>query len=71
MLILRMLGSMSISVGKTSNIRTGNATETGNALVCKQVTRGHNIVADGWAGAFKPHPHPNPTAILKHSQNSI
>ena len=24
----------------------------------KQVTRGHNIVADGWAGASNPHPHP-------------
>ena len=26
----------------------------------KQVTRGHNIVANGWAGASNPHPHPNP-----------
>ena len=26
----------------------------------KQVTRGHNIVADGWAGATNPHPHPTP-----------
>ena len=26
----------------------------------KHVTRGHNIVADGWAGAANPHPHPNP-----------
>ena len=26
----------------------------------KQVTRGHNIVADGWAGAANPHPHPTP-----------
>ena len=25
-----------------------------------QVTRGHNIVADGWAGAYNPHPHPRP-----------
>ena len=25
-----------------------------------QVTRGHNIVADGWAGASNPHPHLNP-----------
>ena len=24
----------------------------------KQVTRSHNIVADGWAGASNPHPHP-------------
>ena len=24
------------------------------------MTRGHNIVADGWAGASNPHPHPNP-----------
>ena len=34
----------------------------------KQVTRGHNIVADGWAGAFNPHPRPNPTPSLKHTQ---
>ena len=26
----------------------------------QQVTRGHNIVADGWAGAVNPHPHPMP-----------
>ena len=26
----------------------------------KQVMRGHNIVADGWAGASNPHPHPKP-----------
>ena len=24
------------------------------------MTRGHNIVADGWAGAAYPHPHPTP-----------
>ena len=34
----------------------------------KQVTRGHNIVADGWAGASNPHPHPNPPPTLKHAQ---
>ena len=27
----------------------------------KQVTRGHNIAADGWVGASNPQPHPNPT----------
>ena len=27
----------------------------------KQVTRGHNIVADGWAGASNPQPNPNHT----------
>ena len=26
----------------------------------KQVTRGHNIVAEGWAGASNPHLHPMP-----------
>ena len=26
----------------------------------KQVMRGHNIVADGWAGASNPHPLPMP-----------
>ena len=31
-------------------------------VVCKlkQVTRGHNIVTDGWAGAATSHPHPTP-----------
>ena len=29
-------------------------------LIDKQVTRGHNIVADGWAGAANPHPLPTP-----------
>jgi len=36
----------------------------------KQVSQGHNIVADRWAGASNPHPHanPNPThKYLKHS----
>ena len=32
------------------------------------MTRGHNIVADRWAGASNPHPHPNPTPTLKHTQ---
>ena len=32
------------------------------------MTRGHNIVADGWAGASNPHPHPNLPQTLKHTQ---
>ena len=32
------------------------------------MTRGHNIVADGWAGASNPHPHPNPPPTLKHTK---
>ena len=32
----------------------------------KQMTRGHNIVADGWAGASNPHPHSkSPTHMHK------
>ena len=27
-------------------------------IVQEQVTRGHNIIVDGWAGASKPHRHP-------------
>ena len=34
----------------------------------QQVTRGHNIVADGWAGAYYPYPHPNPPPTLKLTQ---
>ena len=30
----------------------------------EQVTRGHNIVADGWAGASNPHPHPTYTECI-------
>ena len=34
----------------------------------KQVTRGHNIVADGWAGASNPHSQSTPpTSILTHT----
>ena len=33
----------------------------------KQVTLGHIIVADGWAGASNPNPHPNPPPTLKHT----
>ena len=29
---------------------------------------GHNIFADGWAGASNPHPLPNPPHTLKHAQ---
>ena len=36
--------------------------------IVKQVTRGHNIVADGWAGASNPHPHQKPPPSLKHTQ---
>ena len=36
----------------------------------KQVTRGHHIVADGWAGAANPHPHPTPFPTQKHSQKA-
>ena len=38
------------------------------AFKMKRVTRGHNIVADGWARASNPHPHPNPAHTLKHTQ---
>ena len=31
----------------------------------EQVMRGHNIVADGWAGVSKPHPYSTPKPILK------
>ena len=34
----------------------------------KQVTRGHNIVADGWAGVSNPNPPPNLLQTLKHTQ---
>ena len=39
-----------------------------NVPMQKQVTRGHNIVADGWAEASNPHPHLNPPPTLKHTQ---
>ena len=36
----------------------------------EQVTRGHNIVADGCAGAANPHPHPIPK-LKKHLKCSF
>ena len=41
--------------------------------VIKQVTWGHNIVADGWAGASNPHPHPEcpPLIHKKHLKRSF
>ena len=36
----------------------------------KQVTRGHNIVADGLAGAANPHPHPTPFPTQTHTQKA-
>ena len=41
-----------------------------NSEPCKQVTRDHNIVPDGWAGAANPHPHPTPLPTQTHSQNA-
>ena len=35
------------------------ASAIGAYPLVKQVTRGHNIVADRWAGSSNPHPHPN------------
>ena len=32
------------------------------------MTWGHNIVADGWAGASNPHPQSNPPPTLKPAQ---
>ena len=38
--------------------------------VKKPVTRGHNIVGDGWAQAANPHPHPttHPTPLPTQTQ---
>ena len=43
----------------------------GFSLVGKQVTRGHNIVADGWAGAWNPYPYPPPPYADSHTQTII
>ena len=32
------------------------------------MTRGHNIVADGWAGAYNPHPYPRPPRTNSRTQ---
>ena len=37
----------------------------------EQVTLGHNIVADGWAGASNPHPHPNPQPYTQASTKKV
>ena len=34
------------------------------------MTRGHNIVADGWAGAANPHRHPTPLPTRTHTQKA-
>ena len=34
----------------------------------EQVTQGHNIIADGWAGASNTHPHPKPHSIHKRTK---
>ena len=34
------------------------------------MTRGHNIVVVGWAGASNPLPHPNPPPTLKLTQKA-
>ena len=37
----------------------------------KQGTRGHNTVADGWAGACNSHPDPRPSHIHSHRQSQL
>ena len=37
----------------------------------EQVTRGHNIVAAGWAGAFNPHLHPTPIPTLTQAYKML
>ena len=39
-----------------------------NGKFVKQVRRGHNIVADGWAGAHSHHPHPRPPQMYSGTQ---
>ena len=34
----------------------------------KQVTWGHNIIAEGWVGAAKPHPHPITLPTQAHTE---
>ena len=46
----------------------GTPTMLGIKELLEQVTRDHNIVADGWAGASNPHPYPNPQPTHKHTQ---
>ena len=36
----------------------------------QQVTWGHNIVADGWAGAAYPTPHPTPLPTQTQAQTA-
>ena len=36
----------------------------------KQVTRGHNIVADGWAKASSPNLYPNPQPTYKQKKHT-
>ena len=48
--------------------KTSFLNEANKILGMKQVTRGHNIVADGWAGACNPHPHPRPPHSHSNTQ---
>ena len=50
---------------KSKSGKTFNMTLIDSAGEFKQVTRGHDIVVDGWAGAPYPHPYPMP---LSHTQ---
>ena len=38
-------------------------------MLKKQVTRGYNVVADGWTGASNPHPPPQPTPDIQTYTN--
>ena len=40
------------------------------SLVLKQVPRGHNIIADGWAGASNSNPYPMPPHIPRNNHKS-
>ena len=51
-------GEKSSKADKTTDVKSRAVKK--KSFKQKQVTRGHNFVASGWAGAFNPQCHPNP-----------
>ena len=59
------------SLLQTSLIFTLLITDNAFQSQWKQVTRGHNILADGWAGASNPHPYHPPPHAHSHTQTIL
>ena len=59
--------SMDVGGGSSGPSEWSYLRALSDSISRKQVTQGHNIIADSWAGVSNPQPHPNPP-LAPHTQ---